>query len=295
MGRCIRSIAFLAAAALCAAGPAAAQFGSIFSDGPPRPPADVPSSPPSRPPPDQQPYFPGRADNPPQQPLPAPMSLPPSNRPGGGTIQSQPLAPPPGVQSAPPPQPGQPQQNAAPPPAALPPGPGSPRNAPQQANTAPQPSDEVVVAPPPQRIANPTAVFSGLDKITGRIISFDVAINETVQFGALQVTPRVCYSRPPTETPNTDAFIEVDEVTLQGEIKRIFDGWMFAASPGLHAVEHPVYDVWLTDCKGAPAAVAEAPPAPAPKQPARAPTRQPPVQQRQPRAQQDPGFMPALR
>ena len=93
-------------------------------------------------------------------------------------------------------------------------------------------------------------MFSGLDKITGRIISFDVAINETVQFGALQVTPRVCYTRPPTETPNTDAFVEVDEVTLQGEIKRIFTGWMFAASPGLHAVEHPIYDVWLTDCKG---------------------------------------------
>ena len=107
-----------------------------------------------------------------------------------------------------------------------------------------------MVAPSPQRINNPTAVFSGLDKITGRIISFDVAINETVQFGALQVTPRVCYSRPPTETPNTDAFVEVDEMTLQGEIKRIFTGWMFAASPGLHAVEHPIYDVWLTDCKG---------------------------------------------
>jgi hypothetical protein len=100
-------------------------------------------------------------------------------------------------------------------------------------------------------------VFSGLDKITGRIISFDVAINETVQFGALQVTPRVCYSRPPTETPNTDAFVEVDEVTLQGEIKRIFNGWMFAASPGLHAVEHPIYDVWVTDCKGAQQPVAE--------------------------------------
>ena len=88
-------------------------------------------------------------------------------------------------------------------------------------------------------------MFSGLDKITGRIIAFDVAINETVQFGALQVTPRVCYTRPPTEAPNTDAFIEVDEITLQGEIKRIFTGWMFAASPGLHAVEHPIYDIWL--------------------------------------------------
>ena len=75
-----------------------------------------------------------------------------------------------------------------------------------------------------------------------------------MQFGALQVTPRVCYTRPPTETPNTDAFIEVDEITLQGEIKRIFTGWMFAASPGLHAIEHPIYDVWLADCKGAAAA-----------------------------------------
>ena len=60
-------------------------------------------------------------------------------------------------------------------------------------------------------------MFSGLDKITGRIISFDVAINETVRFGALEVTPRACYSRPPTEAPNTDAFVEVDELTLQGE------------------------------------------------------------------------------
>jgi len=225
------------------------------------------------------------------------MSLPPSNRPGGGTIQSQPLAPPPGAQSAPPPQPGQPQQSAAPPPAALPPGPGSPRNAPQQTNTAPQPNDEIVVAPPPQRIANPTAVFSGLDKITGRIISFDVAISETVQFGALQVTPRVCYSRPPTETPNTDAFVEVDEVTLQGEIKRIFSGWMFAASPGLHAVEHPIYDVWITDCKGGKNPnVAEVPPDAAPKPPARAPQPQSP-QRRQPPPPRapPPGFLPPPR
>jgi len=292
MARCIRSVAFLAVATLLVTSPAAAQFGSIFSDGPPRPPADVPNAPPSRPPPDQPPYYPGRADNPPQQPLPAPMSLPPSNRPGGGTIQSQPLAPPPGAQSAP-----LPQQNAAPP-VALPPGPGSPRNAPQQANTAPQPSDEVVVAPPPQRIANPTAVFSGLDKITGRIISFDVAINETVQFGALQVTPRVCYSRPPTETPNTDAFVEVDEVTLQGEIKRIFSGWMFAASPGLHAVEHPIYDVWVTDCKGGKNPnVAEVPPDTAPKPPARAPQQQPQQRRQSPPAPrgQSPGFPPPPR
>ena len=100
-----------------------------------------------------------------------------------------------------------------------------------------------------ERIVNPVAVFSGLDKITGRIISFDVYIDETVQFGALQVTPRVCYTRPPTEAPRTDAFVEVDEITLDRKVRRIFSGWMFAASPGLHAVDHPVYDVWLADCK----------------------------------------------
>jgi hypothetical protein len=99
------------------------------------------------------------------------------------------------------------------------------------------------------RLENPVAVFSGIDKITGRITSFDVYIDETVQFGALQVTPKVCYSRDQTETQKIDAFIEVDEITLDRKIKRIFTGWMFADSPGLNAVEHPIYDVWLTGCK----------------------------------------------
>jgi hypothetical protein len=96
---------------------------------------------------------------------------------------------------------------------------------------------------------NPVAEFSGLDKITGRIIKFDVLVDETVQFGALQVTPRVCHTRPPTEPAQTTSFVEVDEITLANEIQRLFTGWMFAASPGLHAIEHPVYDVWLVDCK----------------------------------------------
>lgn len=99
------------------------------------------------------------------------------------------------------------------------------------------------------RISNPVAVFSGIDKITGRITTFDVYIGETVQFGALQVTPRVCYNRDATETPKTTTFVEVDEITLDRKIRRIFTGWMFADSPGLNAVEHPVYDVWLQECK----------------------------------------------
>ena len=98
-------------------------------------------------------------------------------------------------------------------------------------------------------ISNPIASFSGLDKITGRITSFDVYIDETVQFGALQITPRVCYTRPPTETQRTSVFLEVDQVSLKGGTQRIFTGWMFADSPALNAIDHPVYDIWLVDCK----------------------------------------------
>lgn len=106
-------------------------------------------------------------------------------------------------------------------------------------------------APPAasDRITNPVAEFAGIDKITGRIITFDVYIDETVQFGALQVTPRICYSRPQDDQPKTDSFVEVDEITLDRKIRRIFTGWMFAESPGLNAVEHAVYDVWLKGCK----------------------------------------------
>ena len=98
-------------------------------------------------------------------------------------------------------------------------------------------------------VGNPIAIFTGLDKITGRIITFNVLIDETVQFGALQITPRVCNTRPPTEPAQTTSFVEVDEITLQNEIRRLFTGWMFAASPGFNAIEHPIYDVWLVDCK----------------------------------------------
>ncbi|WP_377848519.1 DUF2155 domain-containing protein [Bosea sp. UC22_33] len=140
------------------------------------------------------------------------------------------------------------------------------------------------------RIRNPTAVFAGLDKITGRIISFEVAIDETVQFGALQLTPRVCWTRPPTEAPQTDAFVEVDEVTVKNEYRRIFTGWMYAASPGLHGVEHAIYDAWLTDCKGGTELVVdpkepEAPPVEdtrRPRTPARDPNQPAPGQQSAP-------------
>jgi hypothetical protein len=247
------------------AGAANAQFGSIFgNDPPPRPPANVPG---------------GRPATDPVivAPQPQPQTMPPS-APRGSAVQSQPLPPPPGAPAVPldtrpqqadlpraPAGTGEPGQQLP----GLPPGQRQPRGTPQPANTAPQPGDEVITEPPAQKIVNNTAVFSGLDKITGRIISFDVAINETVQFGALQVTPRACYTRPATESQNTDGFVEVDEITLQGEVRRIFTGWMFASSPGLHAVEHPIYDIWLIDCKDpqTPKVAETPPPAPVPARP----------------------------
>ena len=120
-------------------------------------------------------------------------------------------------------------------------GSASGRAEPVSRDPGPPPADGSEAPQPPvakQRITNPVAEFTGLDKITGRIITFDVYIDETVQFGALQVTPRVCYSRPTTEEPKTDSFVEVDEITLDRKIRRIFTGWMFADSPGLNAVEH---------------------------------------------------------
>ena len=151
-----------------------------------------------------------------------------------------------------------------------------------QAPATLQPGDEVVTEPPAQKIVNKKASFSGLDKITGRIINFDEDIGETVQFGALRVKTDACYTRPATEAANTDAFVEVDEITLQGEVKRIFSGWMFAASPGLHGVEHPIYDIWLTDCKGPDTTVVTAaptePPKPAPAPPPAAQKRAAPKQ-----------------
>jgi hypothetical protein len=269
MARSFRTACLLAAPLTAALGvlPATAQFVNPFEAlfGPPRPPSGVPGGRP--PPPQQAPQQQGYPQDPQYQQQPYPGQA--RQAPPAGGVQNQPLPPPDGTTAAADPRaPGGPMALPG-----GPPGQRQPRGTPQPADTSPQPGDEVIPEPPSQKITNKGALFSGLDKITGRIITFDAAIGETVQFGALQVTPRICYTRPPTETSNTDAFIEVDEVTLQGEVKRIFTGWVFAASPGLHAVEHPIYDVWLTDCKN-PVVAATAPPpeaAPPPVTPAKPP------------------------
>jgi hypothetical protein len=99
-----------------------------------------------------------------------------------------------------------------------------------------------------QRFENQVAIFAALDKVTARISRLEVELNKTTTFGSLKVTPRACYSRAADEPPKTTTFVEVEETMLDGQQKRIFTGWMFAESPGLNAVEHPIFDVWLTGC-----------------------------------------------
>jgi hypothetical protein len=275
-------VASVFATTVAFAPPARAQIGNIFSEPAPRPPGNIPRGSQQQAPSDDEEDVPalpqGRLLPTPNRPLPG-QGVPPP-----GAVTSQPLAPPPGTtvipQNAPPtvavapPEPSQaPQPGTNPQLPGLPPGQRQPKGAPQTPATL-QPGDEIVTEPPAQKIINKKASFSGLDKITGRIINFDEDIGETVQFGALRVKTDACYTRPATEAANTDAFVEVDEITLQGEVKRIFSGWMYAASPGLHGVEHPIYDIWLTDCKGPDQTVVTAAPDP-PKTPT-----PPPVQQK---------------
>jgi len=100
-----------------------------------------------------------------------------------------------------------------------------------------------------ESIPNPIAVFVGLDKILGQTTNFEVKVGEEKKFGGFVVKADVCNTRPITERPKTLAFVEIDELDNAGKRKRIFSGWMFAESPGLNAVEHPLYDVWLTACR----------------------------------------------
>lgn len=92
-------------------------------------------------------------------------------------------------------------------------------------------------------------MFAALNKVTGAVLPLEVPVGQTGKFSTLRIIPRACYTRPPTEVPLTSAFLEVNEVSPDGTEKRIFSGWTFAQSPGIHAVEHPTFDVWLTNCK----------------------------------------------
>jgi hypothetical protein len=94
------------------------------------------------------------------------------------------------------------------------------------------------------------ALLQGLDKVTGRVSRFAAPIGQMVKFGNLEITASACSKHPPEATPEASAFLTIRETHPgQPDKEPIFTGWMFASSPALNALEHPVYDVWVLDCK----------------------------------------------
>ena len=99
-----------------------------------------------------------------------------------------------------------------------------------------------------------TAVLQGLDKITARISTFEAPVDQAARFGSLEIVARRCHKTPPEEPPESAAFLEILDVRPDSPSVPVFTGWMFASSPSVSAMEHPVYDVWVVDCIGDPEA-----------------------------------------
>jgi hypothetical protein len=95
----------------------------------------------------------------------------------------------------------------------------------------------------------PVLLLRGLDKITGRPTDIVAPLNTAVTFETLTIVARYCYSTPASETPETTAFVQIDDHRPDQSQRRVFSGWMYASSPALHPVDHPLYDVWVISCR----------------------------------------------
>src|SRR4029434_1842179 len=104
------------------------------------------------------------------------------------------------------------------------------------------------------------AVLQALDKVSARVSVLEVPVGKTVCFGTLEITARACDKRPPEETPESAAFLEITDKRPGQAPTTPFVGWMFASSPALSAMEHPVYGVWVLDCKTASSSTSESSP-----------------------------------
>lgn len=129
----------------------------------------------------------------------------------------------------------------------------SPRSAPLPPGVAPPPpppAPRVVAAPRPM----PHATLQALEKVAGRVHRMEAEVGRQARWAGLDVTVRECMLRASEDVPDSVAFVEVAERRPGSEgAVRIFSGWMFASSPAISALEHPVYDVWLVECRTSPA------------------------------------------
>ncbi len=97
-------------------------------------------------------------------------------------------------------------------------------------------------------------VLRTLDKVTATTKDYTVRIGEELKYGSLTVAVKHCEKKPPEEVPETYAFLQIDDLKLdgkgeKGEQERVFSGWMMASNPAISALDHSVYDIWVIDCK----------------------------------------------
>ena len=97
----------------------------------------------------------------------------------------------------------------------------------------------------------PVAVLRALDKMTARVEEIEAPVGKTIQFGSLAIIAHTCRVTLPEETPpESAAYLEISEFKAGAQVETpTFNGWMFASSPALSAMEHPVYDIWVTGCR----------------------------------------------
>jgi len=92
-------------------------------------------------------------------------------------------------------------------------------------------------------------ILRGLDKMTGQADNIFAPIGVPVQFATLSITARYCYSTPQSETPETTAFLQIEDERPDKPKRQVFSGWMLASSPSLNAMQHPLYDVSVISCR----------------------------------------------
>ena len=97
-------------------------------------------------------------------------------------------------------------------------------------------------------VAFDTAILQGMDKVTGRVMNIEMPIQTSARFGGLEIIARSCLKHPPEEQPEAAAFLDIWEIRQGQPAISLFRGWMFASSPALSAMEHPIYDIWVVDC-----------------------------------------------
>ncbi len=104
------------------------------------------------------------------------------------------------------------------------------------------------VASAAEMMEMPVVKLRSLDKVTARTMTFEANVGSTVKFGPLYIKAQTCRKASPVEQPESAAFLQVWEVNSEDAASWIFSGWMFASSPGLSSMDHPIYDVWVLDC-----------------------------------------------